>query len=103
VVRLIRPSGTYPPWSGVIEGRNGAGGRASSRGGISLKGEWADVRKVPLLFAESGFKAFKSAVAAGSMVRVISARSVTEKPRPFFDRLVEFARSVGSKVLAYLV
>ena len=62
-----------------------------------------EIRDVSALFAESGFQAFKSAVAAGSVVRAIPVQKIADKPRSFFDKLVEFAQSVGSKGLAYLV
>ena len=55
------------------------------------------------LFAASEFQAFKSAVAAGAVVRAIPVASIADKPRSFFDKLVEFAQSIGSKGLAYLV
>src|SRR6187549_2747173 len=62
-----------------------------------------EIRDVSALFAESGFQAFKSGVAAGLVVRAIPVKAVSDKPRSFFDKLVEFAQSVGSKGLAYLV
>jgi aspartyl-tRNA synthetase len=62
-----------------------------------------EIRDVSALFAESGFQAFKSAVAAGSVVRAIPVQAIADKPRSFFDKLVEFAQSIGSKGLAYLV
>jgi aspartyl-tRNA synthetase len=62
-----------------------------------------EIRDVSALFAESTFQAFKAGVAAGSVVRAIPVKSVGDKPRSFFDKLVEFAQSVGSKGLAYLV
>ena len=62
-----------------------------------------EIRDVSALFAESTFQAFKAGVAGGSVVRAIPVKSVGDKPRSFFDKLVEFAQSVGSKGLAYLV
>ncbi len=62
-----------------------------------------EIRDVGALFAESEFVAFKSAVAAGAVVRAIPVKNVADKPRSFFDKLVEYAQSVGSKGLAYLV
>jgi aspartyl-tRNA synthetase len=61
------------------------------------------ISDVSEVFAKSEFKAFKSTVDAGGVVRAIRAPNVAQKPRSFFDKLVEFAQSVGSKGLAYLV
>jgi aspartyl-tRNA synthetase len=62
-----------------------------------------EIREVGPVFADSGFQAFKSAVAQGAAVRAIPVKSVADKPRSFFDKLVEFAQGIGSKGLAYLV
>ena len=55
------------------------------------------------LFKNSGFNAFASAVKAGSVVRAIPVKGIKDKPRSFFDKLVEHAKSLGSKGLAYLI
>jgi aspartyl-tRNA synthetase len=55
------------------------------------------------IFANSGFNAFAGAVKAGSVVRAIPVKGIKDKPRSFFDRLVGYAQSIGSKGLAYLV
>ena len=55
------------------------------------------------IFANSGFNAFAAAVKSGAVVRAMTVRAIKDKPRSFFDKLVEFAKSVGSKGLAYLV
>jgi aspartyl-tRNA synthetase len=62
--------------------------------------EICDVSK---LFEESEFKAFKTIVSEGGVVRAIPVKSIADKPRSFFDKLVEYAQSIGSKGLAYLV
>jgi aspartyl-tRNA synthetase len=62
-----------------------------------------EIREVGPLFAASEFQAFKSAVAQGAVVRAIPVKAVADKPRSFFDKLVEFAQGIGSKGLAYLV
>ncbi len=56
-----------------------------------------------VLFGNSGFNAFATAVKAGSVVRAIPVRKIKDKPRSFFDRLVEHAKTVGAKGLAYLI
>lgn len=55
------------------------------------------------VFEKSGFNAFAAAVKSGSVVRAIPVKAIKDKPRSFFDKLVEHAKSLGSKGLAYLV
>jgi aspartyl-tRNA synthetase len=55
------------------------------------------------IFRDSGFKAFAGAVQGGAVVRAIPVKNVASQPRSFFDKLVDFAQSIGSKGLAYLV
>jgi aspartyl-tRNA synthetase len=62
-----------------------------------------EIQDVSPIFANSGFKVFASAVAQGGVVRAIMAKGIAGRPRAFFDRMVEFAQSVGSQGLAYLV
>lgn len=62
-----------------------------------------EIRDVSSIFAETDFKAFKSQVATGGAVRAIPVHAVASKPRSFFDKLVDFATSIGAKGLAYLV
>jgi aspartyl-tRNA synthetase len=62
--------------------------------------EVADVTEV---FRHSKFNAFRTTVEKGGVVRVIPTRAIADKPRSFFDKLVEYAQSLGAKGLAYLV
>jgi aspartyl-tRNA synthetase len=55
------------------------------------------------VFAASGFNAFAAAVKSGAVVRAIPVKGIKDKPRSFFDKLVEHAKGLGSKGLAYLV
>jgi aspartyl-tRNA synthetase len=55
------------------------------------------------VFRESKFNAFRNIVGQGGVVRAISVPAVSDRPRSFFDKLVEYAQSIGSKGLAYLV
>ena len=55
------------------------------------------------LFRASGFNAFRAGVQAGGVVRAIPVKGIAAQPRSFFDKLVEYAQSIGSKGLAYLV
>jgi aspartyl-tRNA synthetase len=54
------------------------------------------------IFRNSEFKAFKSAVEQGSVVRAIPVKGIADKSRGFFDKMVEYAQSIGSGGLAYL-
>lgn len=60
------------------------------------------IEDVSSLFADSGFKVFASTVAQGGVVRAIVVKNCASQPRAFFDRMVQFAQSVGSQGLAYL-
>ncbi|MDR2694519.1 MAG: aspartate--tRNA ligase [Chitinispirillales bacterium] len=62
-----------------------------------------EIQDVSRLFADSGFKVFAQAVAGGGVVRAVPVRDVAGRPRAFYDRMVEFAQSVGSQGLAYLI
>ena len=62
-----------------------------------------EIRDVSALFADSGFNAFKNAVKEGGVVRAIPVKAISDKPRNFFDKLVDYATSIGAKGLAYLV
>ena len=55
------------------------------------------------IFKNSGFNAFAAAVKSGSAVRAIPVKNIKDKPRSFFDKLVEHAKTLGSKGLAYLI
>ncbi len=55
------------------------------------------------LFKKSGFNAFAASVKSGSVVRAIPVKNIKGKPRSFFDKLVEHAKALGSKGLAYLI
>ncbi len=55
------------------------------------------------IFRDSGFNAFAAAVKSGAVVRAMTVCNIKDKPRSFFDKLVDFAKSIGSKGLAYLV
>ncbi len=50
----------------------------------------------------SEFAIFNKVVEAGGVVRAIPAPGCAEKPRSFFDNLIEFAKENGAKGLAYI-
>jgi aspartyl-tRNA synthetase len=62
--------------------------------------EICDVSEV---FRGSDFNAFRQVVEKGGVVRAIPVTQIADKPRSFFDKLVTYAQSIGSKGLAYLV
>ncbi|MBN2301787.1 MAG: aspartate--tRNA ligase [Lentisphaerae bacterium] len=62
-----------------------------------------EIRDVSDLFRSSKFNAFRTVVEKGGVVRAIPVKSIANQPRSFFDKMVEYAQSIGSKGLAYLV
>jgi aspartyl-tRNA synthetase len=62
-----------------------------------------EIRDASNIFRDSGFQAFAGAVKAGAVVRAIPVKNAASQPRSFFDKLVDYAQSIGSKGLAYLV
>ena len=59
--------------------------------------------EVTEVFRASGFKAFAGAIANGAVVRALPVPGIKTQPRSFFDKLVEYAKGLGAKGLAYLV
>ncbi|MDE3060873.1 MAG: aspartate--tRNA ligase [Pseudomonadota bacterium] len=64
----------------------------------------------PLLIADateiwrgSGFGIFNKVIEAGGVVRVIPAPGTADKPRSFFDGMIEFAKEQGAQGLAYII
>jgi len=60
----------------------------------------ADVTDV---FAGSGFTLFAKAIADGAIVRAMAAPGAAARPRSFFDRMIDFARSLGLPGLGYAI
>ncbi len=60
------------------------------------------IRDVTEAFRDSDFKAFAGAIKSGAAVRALPVKGIAGQPRSFFDKLIEFAQSVGSKGLAYI-
>lgn len=50
----------------------------------------------------SGFGIFNNVIGSGGVVRAIPAPKCADKPRSFFDKMIEFAQSQGAKGLAYI-
>ena len=49
-----------------------------------------------------GFGIFNKVIEGGGVVRAIPAPGCAEKPRSFFDNMIEFAKSMGAHGLAYI-
>jgi aspartyl-tRNA synthetase len=54
-------------------------------------------------FRNSELKVFKTVIANKGVLRVLPVPGSAGQPRSFFDKMVEFAQSVGAKGLAYLL
>lgn len=61
-----------------------------------------EIRDVSEIFRDTGFNAFKSVLDQGGVVRAIPVKNIADRPRSFFDKLGEYAQSIGSKGLAYI-
>jgi len=55
------------------------------------------------IFVGSGFSIFTKAIDQGAIIRAIPAPKCASQPRSFFDKMIEFAQSVGAKGLAYII
>ena len=54
------------------------------------------------IWRDSEFAIFKQVLAAGGKIRAIPAPGCADKPRSFFDNMIEFAKANGAKGLAYI-
>ena len=62
-----------------------------------------EIVDVTYIFRDSSFNAFRTIVEKGGVIRAIPVESISDRPRSFFDKLVDYAQSIGGKGLAYLV
>jgi len=64
-----------------------------------------EIADVTALFARPDveFKAFKGAIEKGAVVRAIPAPKVADKPRSFFDKMIDYVKALGAAGLAYIV
>ncbi len=53
-------------------------------------------------FRGSNFKAFAGVIERGGAVKAIVAKNCIERPRKFYEEMITFAQSVGSKGLGYI-
>lgn len=61
------------------------------------------IRDVTEAFADSEFQAFSKTIAKGGVVRAVPVKNIAGKPRSFFDNMIAYAQSIGSKGLAYII
>ncbi|MBN1760915.1 MAG: aspartate--tRNA ligase [Chitinispirillaceae bacterium] len=61
-----------------------------------------EIQDISDVFAGSGFKVFSRAVAEGGAIRTIFVKGCAAQPRSFFDRMVDYASSLGMPGIAYL-
>ncbi len=62
-----------------------------------------EISDVTEAFEGSGFGIFARAIEGGSVVRAIPAPGAGERPRSFFDKLNDWARSEGAAGLGYII
>lgn len=62
-----------------------------------------EIIDVSSTFDGCGFKAFAGVVAKGGVVRAMAVKGIADQPRSFYDKMIEFAQSVGSKGLGYII
>jgi aspartyl-tRNA synthetase len=55
------------------------------------------------IFRASGFNAFRQEIEKGGTARAIPVKGIAGQSRSFFDKMEEYAKSIGSKGLGYLV
>lgn len=55
------------------------------------------------LFVKSKFNAFRTVVEKKGVVRGIPVKGIASKPRNFFDKMEEYAKSLGAKGLGYII
>jgi aspartyl-tRNA synthetase len=61
------------------------------------------ITDVTVVFRDSGFAAFATAIAAGAVVRAVRAPGASGQPRSFFDKLAQWAREQGAPGLGYVI
>jgi aspartyl-tRNA synthetase len=55
------------------------------------------------IYRDCGFKAFAGVVAKGGVVRAMVCKNIADQSRKFYDKMITFAQSVGSKGLGYII
>lgn len=62
-----------------------------------------EIIDVSHIFENCSFNAFSGTVKTGGVVRAIKVSNISSRPRKFFDDMVKFAQSIGSKGLGYII
>lgn len=60
------------------------------------------IKDVSDIWAGSEFSIFNAVMKSGGVIRAIPAPGCADKPRSFFDHMIEFAKTHGAKGLAYI-
>jgi aspartyl-tRNA synthetase len=60
------------------------------------------IKDVTEIFADSEFAIFANNIKKGCVVRAIPAKTIANKPRSFFDGMIDFAKEHGAGGLAYI-
>ncbi len=60
------------------------------------------IQDVTEVFRDCEFKAFAQVVKRGGVVRALPVKAIADRPRSFFDGMIEFTQSKGGKGLGYL-
>ena len=55
------------------------------------------------IFVGSNFSIFTKSIEQGAIIRAIPAPNCASQPRSFFDKMIEYAQSIGAKGLAYII
>jgi len=62
-----------------------------------------EIFDVSEIYRDCGFKAFAGVVAKGGVVRAMVCRGIADQSRKFYDKMITYAQSVGSKGLGYII
>ncbi len=55
------------------------------------------------IFVGSNFSIFTKSIEQGAIIRAIPAPNCASQPRSFFDKMIEYAQSIGANGLAYII
>ena len=92
---IANPDGTFPRISYDYAMKHYGSDKPDLRNPLLIQG-------VCSIWKDSEFAIFKQVLAAGGKIRAIPAPGCADKPRSFFDNMIEFAKANGAKGLAYI-
>lgn len=61
------------------------------------------IHDVSTIFLDSGFSIFSKIVSQGNFIRAIPIPNIGDKPRSFFDKVIEYAQGLGAPGLGYII